>query len=57
MAEARDVTVVGSGQVDLAAGYFLGRTAISFAILDAGEAPCGVGRHARDPLTLLSPAQ
>ena len=57
MAESRDVVVIGGGQAGLAAGYFLRRSGLSFAILDAGEAPGGAWRHAWDSLTLFSPAQ
>jgi hypothetical protein len=52
-----DVLVIGGGQAGLAAGYFLRRTDLSFAILDAAEAPGGAWRHAWDSLTLFSPAQ
>ncbi len=57
MAESRDVLVVGGGQAGLAAGYFLRRSGLSFAILDAGEAAGGAWRHAWESLTLFSPAQ
>ena len=57
VAESRDVVVVGGGQAGLAAGYFLRRSGLSFAILDAGAAPGGAWRHAWDSLTLFSPAQ
>jgi cation diffusion facilitator CzcD-associated flavoprotein CzcO len=52
-----DVLVIGGGQAGLAAGYFLRRTALSFAILDDGAAPGGAWRHGWDSLTLFSPAQ
>jgi cation diffusion facilitator CzcD-associated flavoprotein CzcO len=55
--EACDVVIIGGGQAGLAAGYFLRRTGLSFAILDAGEAPGGAWRHGWDSLTLFSPAQ
>ncbi len=57
MTEAADVVVVGGGQAGLAAGYFLRRTALSFVILDDGEAPGGAWRHSWNSLTLFSPAQ
>lgn len=57
MPESLDVVVVGGGQAGLAAGYFLRRTGLSFAILDAGKAPGGAWRQAWDSLTLFSPAQ
>lgn len=52
-----DVIVVGGGQAGLAAGYFLRRTPLSFAIIDDAEAPGGAWRQAWDSLTLFSPAQ
>lgn len=52
-----DVLVIGGGQAGLAAGYFLRRTGLGFAILDAGEAPGGAWRQGWDSLTLFSPAQ
>ncbi len=57
MPESLDVVVVGGGQAGLAAGYFLRRSGLGFAILDAGEAPGGAWRQAWDSLTLFSPAQ
>ena len=57
MPEALDVVVVGGGQAGLAAGYFLRRSGLRFAILDAGEAPGGAWQQAWDSLTLFSPAQ
>lgn len=55
--EHLDVAVIGGGQSGLAAGYFLRRTGLGFAILDAGGQPGGAWRHAWDSLTLFSPAQ
>jgi putative flavoprotein involved in K+ transport len=52
-----DVAVIGGGQAGLAAGYFLRRTDLRFAILDDGDAPGGAWRHGWDSLTLFSPAQ
>ncbi|RYI28125.1 MAG: FAD-binding protein, partial [Acetobacteraceae bacterium] len=37
MPEALDVVIVGGGQAGLAAGYFLRRTGLRFAILDGAE--------------------
>nr|WP_246602909.1 ArsO family NAD(P)H-dependent flavin-containing monooxygenase [Falsiroseomonas tokyonensis] len=51
-----DVAIIGGGQAGLAAGYFLRRTALSFAILDDGAAPGGAWAHGWDSLTLFSPA-
>ncbi|WP_431268005.1 FAD-dependent oxidoreductase [Dankookia sp. P2] len=55
--ERLDVAVIGGGQSGLAAGYFLRRTGLAFAILDAGRQPGGAWQHAWDSLTLFSPAQ
>lgn len=52
-----DVVVIGGGQAGLAAGYFLRRRGVSFAILDDGAGPGGAWVHAWDSLTLFSPAQ
>lgn len=52
-----DVLVVGGGQAGLAAGYFLRRTALTFAILDDQPRPGGAWSHGWDSLTLFSPAQ
>lgn len=52
-----DVAVVGGGQAGLAAGYFLRRAGLVFAILDDQPGPGGAWRHAWDSLTLFSPAQ
>lgn len=57
MSEALDVAIIGGGQAGLAAGYFLRRTALSFAILDDAAAPGGAWRQGWDSLTLFSPAQ
>ncbi|WP_408871643.1 ArsO family NAD(P)H-dependent flavin-containing monooxygenase [Falsiroseomonas frigidaquae] len=51
-----DVAVIGGGQAGLAAGYFLRRTALRFAILDEGAAPGGAWRQGWESLTLFSPA-
>jgi len=52
-----DVVVVGGGQAGLAAGYFLRRTGLDFAILDDQPVPGGAWSHGWDSLTLFSPAQ
>jgi putative flavoprotein involved in K+ transport len=52
-----DVVVVGGGQAALAVGYYLRRTGLSYALLDAGAAPGGAWRHAWPSLRLFSPAQ
>lgn len=51
-----DVVVIGGGQSGLAAGYFLRRSGISFAILDAHDRPGGAWPGAWDSLRLFSPA-
>ncbi|MGW3507067.1 ArsO family NAD(P)H-dependent flavin-containing monooxygenase [Streptomyces sp. NPDC000994] len=50
------VLVVGGGQAGLAAGYYLRRAGLDFAILDAAEAPGGSWQHYWDTLRLFSPA-
>lgn len=52
-----DVVVVGGGQAGLAAGYFLRRAGLDFAVLDAGEAPGGSWTEYWDSLRLFSPAE
>lgn len=52
-----DVVIVGGGQAALATAYFLRRTGLSFALLDAEEGPGAAWRHGWDSLTLFSPAQ
>jgi putative flavoprotein involved in K+ transport len=54
---ALDVAVIGGGQAGLAAGYFLRRSGLAFAILDDQPGPGGAWAHAWDSLTLFSPAQ
>jgi putative flavoprotein involved in K+ transport len=46
-----DVVVIGAGQAGLAVGYYLRRSGLSFALLDAGEGP-GDGVGAGDALRL-----
>ena len=52
-----DVAVVGGGQAALAVGWYLRRTGLRFALLDAGDGPGGAWRHAWPSLRLFSPAQ
>ncbi|MDF1503219.1 ArsO family NAD(P)H-dependent flavin-containing monooxygenase [Roseisolibacter sp. H3M3-2] len=52
-----DVLVIGGGQSALAVGYYLRRTGLSFALLDANDAPGGAWRRAWPSLRLFSPAQ
>lgn len=56
-ARRADVVVIGGGQAGLAVGYYLRRTSLSFAILDAQEEPGGSWLHAWDSLRLFSPAR
>ncbi|MFE7529690.1 ArsO family NAD(P)H-dependent flavin-containing monooxygenase [Kitasatospora sp. NPDC057542] len=56
MTETTDVVVVGGGQAGLAAGYYLRRAGLDFAILDAAEAPGGAWQHYWESLRLFSPA-
>lgn len=56
-----DVIVVGGGQAALAVGYYLQRAQrrgvqVSFALLDAGQAPGGAWSEGWDSLQLFSPA-
>ncbi|MEU9075232.1 ArsO family NAD(P)H-dependent flavin-containing monooxygenase [Kitasatospora sp. NPDC048538] len=50
------VLVVGAGQAGLAAGYYLRRAGLDFAILDATDAPGGAWQHYWESLRLFSPA-
>lgn len=52
-----DVVIIGAGQAALATAYFLRRTGLSFALLDAEEGPGAAWRHGWDSLALFSPAQ
>jgi len=52
-----DVAVIGGGQAALAAGYYLRRTGLSFALFDASAAPGGAWQHAWPSLELFSPGR
>src|SRR5699024_12708308 len=52
-----DVVVIGGGQAGLAAGYYLRRVGLSFAILDSGLEPGGAWLHGWESLRLFSPAE
>lgn len=52
-----DVVVIGGGQAGLAVGYYLRRTALSWAVLDAQQEPGGAWTRAWDSLRLFSPAR
>jgi putative flavoprotein involved in K+ transport len=52
-----DVLVIGGGQAGLAVGYYLRRTGMSFAILDAEEGPGGAWRRGWNSLRAFSPAR
>jgi glycine/D-amino acid oxidase-like deaminating enzyme len=55
--QSRDVVVIGGGQAGLAVGYYLRRTQLSWAILDAQARPGGAWPRAWDSLRLFSPAR
>ncbi|MET8698017.1 NAD(P)-binding domain-containing protein [Kitasatospora sp. NPDC004723] len=50
------VLVIGGGQAGLAAGYYLRRAGLDFAILDAARTPGGAWQHYWESLRLFSPA-
>jgi putative flavoprotein involved in K+ transport len=52
-----DVVVIGGGQAGLALGFYLRRTELSHAILDAGTEPGGAWLHTWRSLRLFSPAR
>ncbi len=52
-----DVVVIGAGQAGLAAGYYLRRTRLRWALLDAEEGPGASWLHGWESLRLFSPAQ
>lgn len=54
---ALDVVVIGGGQAGLAVGYYLRRTSLRWAILDAQDGPGGAWPRAWPSLRLFSPAR
>jgi len=52
-----DVAVIGGGQAALAAGFYLRRTSLRFALFDANAQPGGAWPHAWPSLHLFSPAK
>ncbi|TDB91894.1 NAD(P)/FAD-dependent oxidoreductase [Actinomadura sp. KC216] len=52
-----DVAVIGGGQTGLAAGFYLRRSGVNFAIFDAQEQPGGAWQHMWASLRLFSPAR
>jgi putative flavoprotein involved in K+ transport len=54
---SHDVIVIGGGQGGLAVGYYLRRTGLSWAILDAQQGPGGAWLRAWNSLRLFSPAR
>ncbi len=52
-----DVVVIGGGQAGLALGYYLRRSGLRYAILDAQDGPGGAWRHGWQSLSLFSPAR
>ncbi|HEX6486389.1 MAG TPA: FAD-dependent oxidoreductase, partial [Nocardioidaceae bacterium] len=53
----REVVVIGGGQAGLAAGYYLRRAGVDFAILDAAPEPGGAWRSMWPSLRTFSPTQ
>ena len=52
-----DTLVIGAGQAGLAAGYFLARAGLRFALLDAGDAIGASWQQRWDSLRLFTPAR
>jgi cation diffusion facilitator CzcD-associated flavoprotein CzcO len=52
-----DVVVIGGGQAGLALGFYLRRTQLTYAILDAQPQPGGAWLHTWRSLRLFSPAR
>ncbi|WP_202950815.1 MULTISPECIES: FAD-dependent oxidoreductase [unclassified Leucobacter] len=57
LSSSLDAIVIGGGQTGLAAGYYLRRAGLRFAILDASKLAGGAWRQAWDSLHLFSPAE
>ena len=57
MIRTLDVAVIGGGQAALAAGFYLRRTSLRFAMFDADVSPGGAWAHAWSSLYLFSPAR
>lgn len=55
--ESFDVVVIGGGQAGLATAYYLRRSELSYAVLDAQPEPGGAWLRAWRSLQLFSPAQ
>jgi putative flavoprotein involved in K+ transport len=54
---AYDALVIGAGQAGLAAGYYLKRAGVRFALLDAGEEIGAAWKQRWDSLRLFTPAR
>jgi putative flavoprotein involved in K+ transport len=52
-----DTLVIGAGQAGLAAGYYLQRAGLRFALLDAGEEIGAAWKDRWDSLRLFTPAR
>jgi cation diffusion facilitator CzcD-associated flavoprotein CzcO len=52
-----DTLVLGAGQAGLAAGFFLKRAGLSFAVLEAAAVPTGSWPQYYESLRLFSPAR
>ncbi|HET7231858.1 MAG TPA: ArsO family NAD(P)H-dependent flavin-containing monooxygenase [Longimicrobium sp.] len=57
VARELDVLVIGGGQAGLAVGYYLRRTPLRWAIVDAEDGPGGAWLHAWRSLRLFSPGR
>ena len=57
MTPLHDVLVIGGGQSALAVGFYLRRSGLSHALLDAHPEPGGAWRHGWPSLRLFSPAR
>ncbi|GAA4297078.1 cation diffusion facilitator CzcD-associated flavoprotein CzcO [Actinomadura luteofluorescens] len=56
-ADVLDVAVIGGGQAGSAAGFYLRRSGVEFAIFDAQDEPGGAWPHMWASLRLFSPAR